>query len=242
VIKKIHYIWLGSNLPEKNNQIVTEWKDLMPNYEFNQWNEENTTKYDCPFLRQCLRKKAYAFAADYLRLRIVNEYGGFYLDTDMKLLKSLDDIEVGIFMIGEQEESVPNWGIFYSERNSIILNECLLKYQNLIFDQFKPPVIPYFLKQIIYRAENIKIYPPSVFYPMPHGVDVSTYQDYLSGDTIGVHLWDFSWKKLKKQRSIGAEILYRMVQLIKDAMHFDYPLNYFHINAIRILRLLKIHS
>jgi mannosyltransferase OCH1-like enzyme len=239
LIKKIHFIWLGSKLPAKNREIVAEWEELLPDFEFFIWNEENTKKYDCLFLRQCLRKKAYAFAADYLRLKVVNDSGGFYLDTDMKLLKSLNDLEVGSFMIGEQEENIPNWGIFYSEKNSEILNKCLSKYDYLCFDQFKPPVIPYFLKEIIYQAENIKIYPPVVFYPMPQGVDVSLYKEYIKVNTVGVHLWDFSWKKLKAERLKSTEVIYRLIQLIKDVFYFDYPLHYFHINTIRILRILK---
>jgi hypothetical protein len=242
MIKKIHFIWLGSKLPEKNNEIVSEWKGIMPDFKFYLWDESNTKKYDCLFLRQCLRKKAYAFAADYLRLRIVNEFGGFYLDTDMRLIKSLKDIEVGTFMIGEQEAKIPNWGIFYAEPNSYVLNECIAKYENLCFDQFKPPVIPYFLKETIYQSENVNIYPPSVFYPMPHGVDVNFYKDYIVEQTVGVHLWDFSWKTLKKQRSKTSEVLFRIKQLTKDAFYFDYPLHYFNINLVRILRLLKLHK
>jgi hypothetical protein len=103
----------------------------------------------------------------------------------------------------------------------------------------KPPVIPYFLKEIIYQAENIKIYPTDVFYPMPQGVDVSLYRDYIKPNTFGVYLWDFSRKKLKKERLKNAEVLYRLIQLIKDIFHFVYPLHYFHINVIRILRILK---
>jgi hypothetical protein len=158
------------------------------------------------------------------------------------LIKSLNDLEVGSFMIGEQEENIPNWGIFYSEKNSMILNECLSRYENLCFDQFKPPVIPYFLKEFIHQGKNIKIYPPSVFYPMPQGVDVSLYEEYIGKNTIGVHLWDFSWKKLKKERSKIVEVLYRLIQLVKDVLYFDYPLHYFNINFIRILRLLKVHA
>lgn len=240
MITKIHYIWLGGQLPIKNKAIVDEWKLLMPNFEFFLWDEENTKKYDCLFLRQCLRKKAYAFASDYLRLRIVHEYGGFYLDTDMKLIKSLRNLEVASFMIGEEEENISSWGIFYSEKNSVILNKCLSKYKNLIFDQFKPPVITLFLNEIIYQAENIKIYPPSVFYPMPLGLDVAVYKKYIEENTVGVHLWDFSWKKLKKRRSKIVEVLYRLNQLIKDVLYFDYPLHYYHINFVRILRILNL--
>jgi hypothetical protein len=239
MIRKIHYIWLGSKLPSKNAKIVEEWKTLMPDFEIIEWSESDIKKYDCLFLRQCLRKKAFAFAADYLRLRIVNEHGGFYLDTDMKLLKPLGQIEVGSFMIGEQEEKIPNWGIFYSEIQSTVLQNCISMYDNLYFDQFKPPVIPYFLKDIVLDARDTIIYPPVVFYPLPQNVDVSLYEQYIEKETAGVHLWDFSWNNLKKERAMLPELLYRVRQLLVDAVSFDYPLYYFKINMIRIARLLK---
>ncbi len=238
MIKKIHYIWLGSDLPFKNSQIVEEWKELMPDFEYYFWNESNISQYNCLFLKQCIRKKAYAFAADYLRLRIVNDFGGFYLDTDMKILKSLSSIEVGDFMIGEVVVGRTNWGIFYSKPNSEVLGKCIEKYNNFYFDQFKPPVIPYFLNEIIFREKTAIIYPSDWFYPLPHGEDVLSYSRFITKNTVGVHLWDFSWGKIKQERKLLVEIFYRFQILVTDFCRFDYPLHYFTINLTRMKRLI----
>lgn len=238
MIKIIHYIWLGSQLPKKNLEIVQEWKALMPEFKFVFWNETSIRKYDCLFLRQCLRKKAYAFAADYLRLRIVNDYGGFYLDTDMKVIKSLSTVEVGDFMIGEEEVGRPNWGVFYSKPNSDVLGKCIDKYNNFYFDQFKPPVIPYYLKDVIINSLNILIYPKDWFYPLPHGSNIVDYPKFITDNTVGVHLWDFSWGQLKKERHLLNELIYRIKILAIDFIKFEYPIHYFTINLVRMKRLI----
>jgi len=243
MIKKIHFIWLGSKLPLKNRQMVIEWKSLMPDFEFVLWNEENTKKYDCLFLRQCLRKKAYAFAADYLRLSVVNDYGGFYLDTDMKLIKRLQIEQNLQFQICEEVENRPNWGYFYSTPKNQILLDCLKKYDNFYFDEFKPPVIPYFLKGIILdNKANISILPPEYFYPLPMNENPENYFDFVLPETIGVHMWDFSWCKFKKSRTKFREIIYRLSVLFIDFFTFQYPPYYYRINSIRIYRLLMRSS
>lgn len=240
MIKSIHYIWLGSVLPNRNMAIVDEWIELMPDFKFYFWNETNIRNYNSIFLKQCLRKKAFAFAADYIRLNVVNDYGGFYLDTDMKLIKPLN-IDGNIqFQICAEVENRPSWGYFYSTPNNPILIDCLKKYDNFYFDQFKPPVIPYFLKDIVllYR-DNLRILPAEYFYPLPMDENPEKWNDYISSKTIGVHLWDFSWGKLKKVDSVGIEVIYRLKVLISDFFTFTYPMHYFRINLVRIVRLIK---
>jgi hypothetical protein len=240
LIKKIHYIWLGSNLPANNLAIVNEWKSLMPDFDIIEWNNSNINSYDCLFLKQCIGKKFYAFAADYLRLRIVNEFGGFYLDTDMKLLKPLEINGFVQFEICEEERDRPSWGYFYSIPNNKILVECLKKYDNLYFDQFKPPVIPYFLKDIILmNRDSINILPPEIFYPLPMYESPKKWKDFIMSETVGVHLWDFSWGKLKKKRNKFHEVLYRIYILINDISMWDYPSYYYWINIVRIFRIIR---
>lgn len=240
MIKKIHYIWFGSELPLKNKHIVDEWVTLLPDFEFYFWNEDNIGKYKSTFLKQCFRKKAYAFAADYIRLNVVNDYGGFYMDTDVKLIRPLEIGENINFQICEEVENRPSWGYFYSIPNNPILFDCLKKYDNFYFDQFKPPVIPYFLKEIILdNRENLSILPAEYFYPLPMDENPTRWHEFITSKTIGVHLWDFSWGKLKKVKPISTEIIFRLKVLICDFFTFNYPLHYFRINLVRIGRLIK---
>ena len=238
MINKIHYIWLGGQLPLSNLAIVDEWKSMHPNFEFYFWNDNNIEIYDCLFLRQCLRKKAYAFAADYIRLKVVNEYGGFYMDTDMKLLKPLSIEHSKGFEICEEEVGRANWAYFYSEPNHKITLSCLKKYEGLIFDQFKPPVIPYFLNEIIQNSKDqASILSKEVFYSLPATKNLENYNQFITDQSIGVHLWDFSWKELKRERPLFAEVIYRLRILFVDFLSMGYPKYYFRVNLERIYRL-----
>jgi hypothetical protein len=239
LIKIVHYIWFGNSLPLVNTEIVAEWKKLMPDFKFYFWNESNIEKYDSIFLRQCFRKNAYAFAADYIRLNVVNEYGGFYLDTDMKLIQPLKVAENIDFEICEEESGRPAWGYFYSTPKNQLIKDCLNKYKNLYFDQFKPPVIPYFLKDIIKGYQNeISILSFDCFYPLPMYENPEKWMEYITHNTIGCHLWDFSWGKIKKERSLMSEILYRINVLFFDFFTFSYRPTYFIENITRIKRLI----
>ena len=214
-------------MPIKNKEIVEEWKLLMPDFHFCFWNESNIEKYKSLFLEQCLKKKAYAFAADIVRLKVVNAFGGFYLDTDMKLLKRLQIDEGVTFEICEEEKGRPSWGYFYSIPGSNVLRQCLKKYDNLYFDQFKPPVIPYFVRDVIIsNLEQVNLLDYRYFYPLPHGEDLNNIDKYVVSETVGVHLWDFSWSKLKKERSKYKEVIFRLSVLFFDLFSGRYPVYY----------------
>lgn len=47
-----------------------------------------------------LQRKKYAFLTDYLRLKIIQEYGGIYFDTDVEVIRSFDDLlDAGAFLV-----------------------------------------------------------------------------------------------------------------------------------------------
>ena len=112
------------------------------------------------------------------------------------------------------------------------------------YDQFKPPVIPYFLKEITLNYINQEPQSrlnlaPEYFYPMPVEKSSQNYISFITPKTIGVHLWDFSWLEIKLERSKKAELLYRVKVLFKDLISLMYSPYYFKINLIRIVRILK---
>ena len=90
----IHYCWFGgSPLPEELQRYVDEWKDLYSDYEFYCWNEDTfDINSSLPFVREAYANKKYAFVADYVRMWAIYNYGGIYMDTDIKLLKRFDEL------------------------------------------------------------------------------------------------------------------------------------------------------
>ena len=91
--KKIHYCWFGRNpLPEKYKKWMGSWKKHCPDYEIIEWNEDNYDISKNKYMKQAYEAKKWGFVPDYARLDIIYNYGGIYLDTDVELIKSLDDL------------------------------------------------------------------------------------------------------------------------------------------------------
>ena len=91
--KTIHYCWFGNN--PKSPEIlacIESWKKQCPDFSIIEWNENNFPFKDFPFTLRMYKEKRWAFVADYARLHILYEQGGFYLDTDMLLLQSLSTL------------------------------------------------------------------------------------------------------------------------------------------------------
>ena len=98
--KTIHYCWFGRNpLPEKAVKCIASWRKFFPDYEIKEWNEDNFDVNIIPYTREAYEAKKYAFVSDYARFWILYRYGGLYFDTDVEVIKPMDDIiERGSFM------------------------------------------------------------------------------------------------------------------------------------------------
>lgn len=98
--KIIHYCWFGRNpLPESAIKCINSWKKFLPDYEIKEWNEDNFDVNIIPYTKEAYEAKKYAFVSDYARFWILYRYGGLYFDTDVEVIKGMDDIvERGPFM------------------------------------------------------------------------------------------------------------------------------------------------
>lgn len=89
----IHYCWFGRGAkPAEAVEFIAGWKVIMPDYQFIEWSEENFDINICAYVEQAYASRRYAFVSDYARGLALYEYGGIYLDTDVKVLKSFDDL------------------------------------------------------------------------------------------------------------------------------------------------------
>lgn len=107
--KIIHYCWFGGNpLPELAIKCIESWKKYLPDYEIKEWNESNFDINCCAYVREAYEAKKWAFVSDYARFWILYQYGGLYFDTDVELIKSIDDLIVkGAFMGCEPWNAAP---------------------------------------------------------------------------------------------------------------------------------------
>lgn len=132
---KIHYCWFGhGELPSQFQKNIETWKKYCPDYEIICWNEENYDINQNLYMRQAYEAKRWGFVPDYARLDIINRYGGIYLDTDVELLRPLDDLLQFKLFVGFESPDYIALGLgFGSQKNNIILQDMMQVYNEIQF-------------------------------------------------------------------------------------------------------------
>lgn len=90
--KIIHYCWLSEDpFPAQIRKCMATWQAVHPDYEIKHWSTENFDVNSVPYVKEAYMARKWGFAADYIRMYALYSEGGIYLDTDVMLLKRLDD-------------------------------------------------------------------------------------------------------------------------------------------------------
>lgn len=111
--KIIHYCWFGRNpLPELAQKCIASWKKYLPDYEIKEWNEDNFNVNIIPYTAEAYAAKKYAFVSDYARFWILYKYGGIYFDTDVEVIRPIDDIIAKGNFMGFETDPLP----FFDEK------------------------------------------------------------------------------------------------------------------------------
>ena len=132
--KTIHYCWFGGNpLPELAVKCLDSWKKYCPDYKIIEWNENNFDLNMCTYVKEAYESKKWAFITDYVRLYVLYNYGGIYMDTDVEVIAPLDKfLDNKGFSGFENEEMVPT-GIMAAEAGNPFIGDLLDDYQDRHF-------------------------------------------------------------------------------------------------------------
>ncbi len=96
--KIIHYCWLSDDpFPQETRKYMDTWKVTHPEYKVKCWSTKNFDVHSVPYVKEAFEARKWAFASDYIRMYALYVEGGIYLDTDVVLLKKLDDFLVHSF-------------------------------------------------------------------------------------------------------------------------------------------------
>lgn len=162
--KIIHYCWLSSDpIPENLKKCMESWKEKLPGYEFMLWNFERFDKNSSVWVQQAFDSKKYAFAADYIRLFAVYNYGGIYMDMDIEVLKPFDDLLSQKIMIAYEnpEQSGIEAGCFGAEKGNKFVSDCLSHYKdrNFIKSDGSFDILPLPKIMVSYLPQNPEVKP-----------------------------------------------------------------------------------
>jgi len=132
--KIIHYCWFGkSKMPGLALKCIDSWKKYLPEYELRLWNEDSFDVQSIPYVKEAWNAQKYAFVTDYVRLYALYHFGGVYMDTDVEVLKNLDDLlHLPGFSGFESDKDVPT-GIMACEPQNEWAKEQLDWYEGKHF-------------------------------------------------------------------------------------------------------------
>ena len=223
--KVIHYCWFGGNpLPELAVRCIESWKKFCPDYEIVEWNESNYDINCCDYVREAYEAKKYAFVSDYARFDILYRYGGVYFDTDVELIKPIDDIlKNGPFFGVEQDawgngRLLVNPGLGMASLTDLqFFDDVLELYQCTHFlnddGSYNQTTVVWNVTNLLHSnglietekiqtVSGINIYPWDYFCPMRYGTDELT----ITENTRSIHHYSASWLS-ERQR---AELQFRI--------------------------------
>lgn len=231
--KVIHYCWFGHNpKPKLAEKCIKSWKRYCPDYEIFEWNEDNFDISACPlYVRQAYEAKKWAFVTDYVRLQVVYEHGGIYMDTDVELKKSLDPLlEYNAYFGFEDETHIATGLGFGAVKGTPILMEMMEDYQDIPFilpdGSFDTIPCPKRNTKILLRHglmqnntkqvldDGILILPSIYLCP----ILLNTGEMKRSRKTVSIHWFSASWKS-ESQRNEMINF-FRNVKKLKRREHY----------------------
>ncbi len=205
--KVIHYCWFGHNpLPDDAKKYIESWKTNCPGYEIKQWDESNFDVNCCKYVKDAYEAKKWAFVSDYARFWILYNFGGLYFDTDVEMIKSIDDIlEKGPFM-GMERQGIINPGLGLAATPKMALYREIIddynKSEFFIFpgvqedENVVGKVTKFFIShgfdtQIkeVQQVSGIMIYPQEYFAPLNY----LTNELNITENTRTIHHYAASW-------------------------------------------------
>lgn len=133
--KKIHYCWFGKQpIPSALEKCIESWKKVCPEYEIIRHDESNYDITKNKYMQQAYEHKSWAFVSDYARVDIIHQYGGIYVDTDVEMLQSYNDLLSNEMFCGFELGNDINFGLgFGAVAGHSILKDILNLYEHLEF-------------------------------------------------------------------------------------------------------------
>lgn len=208
--KILHYVWFSDSknkdFPEKIKNKISTWKNKCPNFSIMCWDKTNTDLSKSKFALQALKKKKYAFVSDYVRLKVLYEYGGIYLDTDVSIEKDLSTFLDSNGTFGFENSLWLSTAVIIAPKKAKWLEPLIQYYENTFFisksgkinNTCNNAIVSSYLHNNYgmkldacrqHLTNGIEIYPQEYFAPMFH----LTKKINITRNTYTIHYHEGSW-------------------------------------------------
>lgn len=159
--KIIHYCWLSNDpIPDKLQKCMLSWEKHLTDYKFMLWDLNRFNINSSKWVKEAFEAKKYAFAADYIRLYAIYNYGGIYLDMDIEVLKPFEELLDNPYFIGFEEANGIEAAVLGFDKESPIIKDCLAYYDSKSFikdnSEMETQVLPQIMMSIFNKKYIIK--------------------------------------------------------------------------------------
>lgn len=234
--KKIHYCWFGRNpLPESAQKCIASWRKYLPDYEIVEWNEDNFDVNTIPYTMQAYQAKKYAFVSDYARFKILYEHGGLYFDTDVEVIRPMDDIIARGPFMGFEINPCPQRpcgavapGLCLGAIAEMTLYKSILDYYRTLdfinadgSHNTTDAVVNITTRELIkvgledkagiQKVADITIYPAEYFNPF----DDATGRLNKTNNTYTIHWYSKTWLNVSPMRQVLSRFYHRLQRFLK---------------------------
>lgn len=228
--KIIHYCWFGRKpMPERNRECIESWKKYCPDYQIIEWNEDNYDLGKNRYMKQAYEAGKYGYVPDYARIDLLYEYGGIYMDTDVELVRPLDDLlYLRAYTSFEEYPTINFGGGSGSEKGFVLLKEILDFRENIEFRKpdgsLNKATCGYYesvplekaglrLDGTLQNVRGMTVFPSDYFHPKSS----VTGRIRRTEHTYSIHQFNWSWveeKQLEEKKKTHEEFeaLMRRIQ------------------------------
>lgn len=195
--KIFHRIWLGPNpMPQEFVEYGESFKRLHPDWKFELW-----TSLRLPSLiNRSLFDRGWHWSekSDIVRYEVLDQFGGFYVDTDVECVKSFNDLLQWEFICGQQPPDYISTAIMGCEPHNLITSTIIKEFPA----SFKERPNDYMRRSVdilqrtisLHRHKlNLQVEPPSTFFP--YNWNEMHRKGERFPDAHAIHHWAGSWGK-----------------------------------------------
>lgn len=224
--KIIHLCWFGKgSYPPLAEMCIKSWKTLLPEYEIMLWNEESFDVGCCSYTKKAYEEGRWAFVSDYARLKVLYEYGGVYMDTDLEVIQNFSHLLEGRqFVSSYIEGGLITAGFIACVPHHPFVRALLDHYDEASAKLDRGEEIPFVMNPLIYTSiamekydfrltdlcmmgDEVTIYPLEYFMPYKKyafGSDYGRWHYRITAQTCTIHHDMSSWHKGRKIKKMIA--------------------------------------
>lgn len=179
--KLIHRVWVGNNEKPLIVKKCIDSFSLLEEFGYTQkiWNEDNFPIEQYKYAKTAYNKKKWAFVSDVARLHAIYYEGGIYLDTDMEILKSFDNLLNSNGFCSKESKTLFSFGAFGAKKGNPYIKFLLDFYENTNY-----------IDMAYFRTANTRIMSKLIFlnqnkHPLDKYLDVLPGSFFLNNDNQG---------------------------------------------------------